>query len=169
MSHHERSARASPAREPDSRVPSHYLYPSCLFVPPTPHWIVTVLGTCVAVCLWDRTVHRGGMNHFMLPLWNGTGLSTPKYGNVAIRKLIEQLESLGSKRIDLVAKVFGGKTDDQNDPSHYNIGARNSDLAFQVLSDARIDVVASNLGGNFARKILFNTETGEVLLRRHAG
>jgi chemotaxis protein CheD len=29
--------------------------------------LVTVLGSCVAACIQDRTAGIGGMNHFMLP------------------------------------------------------------------------------------------------------
>src|SRR5690606_1421224 len=29
--------------------------------------IMTVLGSCIAACLWDSRVRVGGMNHFMLP------------------------------------------------------------------------------------------------------
>ena len=29
--------------------------------------ISTVLGSCVATCLWDPVLRIGGMNHFMLP------------------------------------------------------------------------------------------------------
>ena len=49
----------------------HFLYPSNLIVTKTPGIIKTVLGSCVAVCIWDKLQKTGGMNHFMLPYWNG--------------------------------------------------------------------------------------------------
>ena len=69
----------------------HYLYPGTLFVHRQPHRITTVLGSCVSVCLWNQTARLGGINHYLLPLWNGEGLQTPKYGNIAIVKLIDQV------------------------------------------------------------------------------
>ena len=64
----------------------HYLYPSALFAERTPFLVDTILGSCVAVCLYDEHKKIGGINHYMLPLWNGDGLATPKFGNIAIEK-----------------------------------------------------------------------------------
>ncbi|MBN1596957.1 MAG: hypothetical protein JW894_01580 [Bacteroidales bacterium] len=44
----------------------------------------------------------------MLPFWNGSGLATPKYGNIAIEKLLKKLVSMGSRKDQIIAKVFGG-------------------------------------------------------------
>ncbi len=58
---------------------THYLHPGNLFAHRTPHIVTTILGSCVAVCLWDPINNIGGINHYMLPLWNGEGLPVPKY------------------------------------------------------------------------------------------
>ena len=87
---------------------SHFLYPSAIFASPEPYVIKTILGSCVAVCFWDRVLKIGGMCHYMLPFWNGEGLASPKYGNIAIEKLLEKMYALGSNRFNIVAKVFGG-------------------------------------------------------------
>ncbi|MEC8196132.1 MAG: hypothetical protein VX228_07415, partial [Pseudomonadota bacterium] len=29
--------------------------------------MTTILGSCVAACMWDETAGIGGMNHFLLP------------------------------------------------------------------------------------------------------
>jgi chemotaxis protein CheD len=147
-----------------THLPTHYLYPSALFAPARPHIVTTILGTCVAVCLWDRKLKRGGINHYMLPLWNGEGLASPKYGNIAIEKLVEKMLSRGSRREDLVAKVFGGK--DQTDKnSMFDIGRRNALLAEEMLKEYRIELIAKSLGGPSGRKILFHTGSGEVMLK----
>src|SRR5512133_3111807 len=86
----------------------HYLYPATLFASREPHIINTILGSCVAVCMWDNVLGYGGINHYMLPLWNGKGLASPKYGNIAIRKLYEKMIDLGCSSMNLNAKVFGG-------------------------------------------------------------
>lgn len=104
----------------------------------------------------------------MLPLWNGQGLPTPKFGNVAIARLIERMEHLGSRRSGLVAKVFGGKAN-AHEMELLNVGERNAELAEQLLAEAKIEIAACSLGGAYGRKILFNTETGEVRLKRLAG
>jgi len=141
---------------------SYYLYPSNIFSSRELYHITTLLGSCVAVCLYDRRQQFGGMNHFMLPLWNGNGLASPKYGNIAILQLVQKMESLGSNRNDLVAKVFGGASVLDVSSDLFNVGKRNADLAIAELNTLRVRVIASSLKGDKARKIIFNTFTGEV-------
>ncbi len=141
---------------------AYYLYPSNLFSSRELYHITTLLGSCVAVCLYDRRQQFGGMNHFMLPLWNGNGLASPKYGNIAILQLVQKMESLGSNRNDMVAKVFGGASILDISTHMFNVGERNADQAIIELSVLKIKVIASSMKGDKARKIIFNTFTGEV-------
>ncbi len=141
---------------------TYYLYPSNIFSSRELYHITTLLGSCVAVCLYDRRQQFGGMNHFMLPLWNGNGLASPKYGNIAILQLLQKMESLGSNRNDMVAKVFGGASVLDISTDLFNVGERNADQAVAELNALRINVVASSVKGDKARKIIFNTFTGEV-------
>jgi chemotaxis protein CheD len=160
--------KPSESGEPAPAPATHYLHPSAIFASAEPHLVTTVLGTCVSVCLWDRVRKIGGINHYMLPLWNGAGLASPKFGNIAIERLIERMEELGCARSNLVAKVFGGKSSDC-ESSLLNVGERNARLAEVMLEEAGIEIVGCNLGGPCGRKLLFNTTTGVVLLRRVAG
>ena len=143
----------------------HFLYPSSFFASREPYVVKTVLGSCVAVCLWDKKLHFGGINHYMLTTWMGTDLASPKYGNIAIEKLIEKMKFMGSRIEDLQAKVFGGgeliKGIDGG-PSSTQIGERNIQIAKLLLEANNIPVIASCVGGNRGRKILFFTDTGEV-------
>lgn len=155
------------SNEPESPERKHYLFPGALFVDPRPHLVTTVLGSCVAVCLWDSVRRVGGINHYLLPLWNGEGLATPKYGNIAIEKLISGMLNLGCNKKDIVAKVFGGAALWQNTNGLLRVGDRNAALAMDLLKEHKIPVVGSDLLGEQGRKIIFNTESGSVLLRRH--
>lgn len=148
-------------------LPGRYLYPAEIFVSSEPTMISTVLGSCVAVCLWDSRFAIGGMNHFLLPLWNGDGLATPKYGNIAIRQLLEKVVAKGAERRNVQAKIFGGAAMWSNSDGLFAIGLRNIELAQQQLQELQIPVVASDVGGTLSRKIFFNTGDGSVLLRRH--
>lgn len=140
----------------------HFLYPAALFASKTPHMVTTILGSCVAVCMYDHVLHIGGINHYMLPLWNGQGLASPKYGNIAIEKLLDKMLSLGCNKNNLQAKVFGGGEVIQTYNAQFYIGARNIKLAFDMLEELKIPIVGKSVGGKLGRKILFNTETFEV-------
>jgi chemotaxis protein CheD len=147
----------------------YYLYPGMLFADPAPHRVTTVLGSCIAVCLYDPLRRIGGINHYMLPLWNGEGLPTPRYGNVAIDALIDRLQRFGCQASRLQAKLFGGAAMWENGTGSVAVGERNIDLAWRLLDRYGIQVVASDLGGVVSRKLIFFTDSGEVLLKRQTG
>lgn len=145
-------------------IKRHFLYSGTIFAEPLEYQISTVLGSCVAVCMWDQFLHRGGMNHIMLPFWNGEGLATPKYGNIAMEKLLNKMLSIGCRRENLVAKLFGGANVSGTGLEVFMIGDRNITLALEMLDEFRIPVVARDVGGRVGRKIIMNSETGVVLV-----
>ena len=147
----------------DNRYLQHFLYPSSLFAAKDPYVIKTILGSCVAICLWDKKLKIGGMNHFMLPNWNGNDLASPKYGNIAIDKLVERMLYLGSDIKNIQAKIFGGGELLESATGNSNmIGERNIRVARLMLEEKKIPIVASSTGGRRGRKIIFFFFFGEV-------
>ncbi len=143
-----------------------FLMPGALFAQSGSYIITTVLGSCIAVCLWDRIRKEGGMNHYKLPLWNGEGLPSPKYGNIAITKLIERLEEMGCQRRNIIAKVFGGGAVIKSASGLLNVGERNIEVAVDYLAKENIQIIASDMGGTYSRKVIFNTETGGIMMKK---
>jgi chemotaxis protein CheD len=160
---------AAAARDGSPPGLTHYLYPGELFADPRPHLVTTVLGSCVAVCLYDPARGVGGINHYLLPLWNGEGLPTPRYGNIAIDALLDRMLLLGCQRGSLQAKLFGGAAMWENPGGLFSVGERNIELARRRLGELRIPVIGADVGGDGGRKILFNSGDGTVLLRRNRG
>jgi len=140
----------------------HFLYPAAMFTSKEPHVITTLLGSCVSIFLYDTHLKIGGVNHYMLPLWNGDGLASPKYGNIAIKMLLEKMKGMGSQQDNLVAKVFGGAAVLQTKKQVFFIGDRNVDVAYEYIRNENIKIVAASTRGKHGRKLLFNTYTGEV-------
>ncbi len=75
----------------DIGMSKHYLYPGKLFSSKQPHIVDTILGSCVAVFLWDPVLQFGSINHYMLPHANSEGPSSFKYGDAAIAELITRM------------------------------------------------------------------------------
>lgn len=148
-------------------IKKHFLYQGMIFLSREECLITTILGSCIAVCLWDPHAGFGGMNHYVLPFWNGECLPTPRYGNIAIPKLIEKMMIMGCKKSNLKAKVFGGATVlFSTGNGDLNMAAQNIILAKDILSSESIPTISHDVGERYGRKILFNTKTGEVMLRR---
>ena len=129
----------------------------------TPRILSTVLGSCVAVCLWDKRRGMGGMNHFVLPISPEGGTST-RYGNVAIDQLEAGLVRLGCRISDLQAKVFGGAAVLPFGGGQ-TVGSNNVELALARLRQDHIRITARRTGGTIGQQIRFNTWTGVVLVR----
>lgn len=127
--------------------------------------IVTLLGSCVAACLYDPLLGAGGMNHFMLPDGDGqAGSGSARYGAHAMELLINDILKLGGRRQHLVAKVFGGG----NVLAGFNrdpVGTRNSRFIMEYLQAERIQVAAQDLGDIHARKVCFFPRTGRTLVK----
>ena len=131
--------------------------------------IVTVLGSCVAVCLRDKYSRCGGMNHFLLPNdgSNETGLLTEsaRYGVYAMEILINHLLKLGANRNRLEAKVFGGGNVLRGLVLN-NVGQRNAEFVLDYLNNESIPVVAKDLLDEYPRKVYFFPDTGEVKVKK---
>lgn len=128
-----------------------------------PKVLVTVLGSCVAVCLWDKARGIGGMNHFVLPS-DRNGEKSTRYGDVAIDELEAGLVRLGCRITDLQAKVFGGAAV-LPFAGGQTVGSNNVQLALERLRRDRIRITAQRTGGTVGQQIRFHTRTGEVFVR----
>lgn len=144
---------------------STFIHVGQIHIDESPQAISTVLGSCVAVCLYDTKLGIGGMNHYLLPFWNGNGLQSPKFGNISIPKMIEQMLARGSTPKNLEAKVFGGASMNINGSQTMMIGEKNVLVAHEILTEYRIPIVAQDVGGLNGRKIQFNLERGKVLMK----
>jgi len=83
-----------PAAQPPDR-PIAYVQPGQLVVSAVPRTLSTILGSCVAVCLWDPAVAAGGMNHYLLPSGPRAAAASPRFGEVAVPDLVQRLVGLG--------------------------------------------------------------------------
>jgi len=140
-----------------------FLKPMQIFISSEEVLVTTILGSCIAICLWDPVTKTGGINHYMLPFWNGRGLASPKYGNIAIEKLIEKMLERNCNISNIKAKVFGGGDILGTESKIFNIGVRNIELAETLLKEKGIEIIAKSVGGKTGRKIQFCTKTGKVM------
>jgi len=140
---------------------SVYLHPGQIYTADHAALVSTILGSCVAVCLWDPVARVGGMNHFLLPAGKG-----PRYGTDAMRQLLDEMTGRGAFVARLVAKVFGGASVIAGfTGSHQAIGTQNIDAARQFLAAHSIALRGEQTGGRCGRKLLFHTGTGGAYVK----
>lgn len=128
--------------------------------------ICTVLGSCIAACLWDRSLNIGGMNHFMLPEGDIADTSG-RYGSFAMEVLINEMFKLGARRENMQAKIFGGGQVMASFTT-MNVGERNTDFVTQYLQTERIPIVSEDVLDIYPRKVVYFPTTGKAMVKRLA-
>jgi len=130
--------------------------------------IKTILGSCVAACLYDPVNRVGGMNHILLPgkadLRHYDDRS--RYAVNAMELLINEILKKGGIRKNLVAKLFGGGNVLSSIKFKYFVGNHNIAFLKEYLKIENIKIISHDLGGTSTRRVFFNTFTGDVFLKR---
>lgn len=127
----------------------------------------TLLGSCVAVCLFDPKLRIGGMNHFLLPSRTSAANADTDIilnGDYAMEVLVNGLLDKGAGKARLVAKAFGGGTIVSS--IRMAIGERNASFAHEWLDREGIPLVASDFSGPWSRKVVFVPNSGDAFCRR---
>lgn len=128
----------------------------------------TVLGSCISACVRDPVAQVGGMNHFLLPVNTGASRdrfgASARYGAYAMEQLINTVLSKGTGRKgNLEIKVFGGG----NINSAINdVGAKNIEFVRDFLANEGYAITGEDLGGAFARRVMFKPHTGRAFVKR---
>jgi chemotaxis protein CheD len=141
---------------------NYFLKPGFLFLTDKPTAISTVVGSCVAVSLYDRRRLVSGANHFQFPFIGDRKQATARYGNVAVSALIAMMLKNGSKLKHLEAQIFGGAHNAGISP--HDIGRENVGMARKMITRKNIPIVSEDIGGQRGRKIIINTNTNQIVV-----
>lgn len=143
------------------------LLPSDYYVTTTPMVLETIVGSCVAVCLFNRKNRTAAMNHFILAQPDDSDTSDiGRFGTTATKQIIEYLFEIDPVPTHYQAQIFGGaavfakKTGIPGDVGNLNIA-----IAKAVLDEFHIRIVHHETGGTRGRRIKFNTENNTVYCR----
>ena len=117
--------------------------------------LVAVVGSCVAVCLYDLKAGIVGINHFMNP-------ACSDYADNMMKTLTERVLKMGADPRHLESKIFGGSHFVENAIN----GKKNAEFALQFLQKKQIPVVAQDLFESFPRKIYVFAENARVRVKR---
>ena len=144
-------------------LPTHRIVVGDVFASREPAMVGTILGSCIAACLYDEEAGVGGMNHFLLPeTHHDDGPLTTRYGVHAMERLINELLSIGARRARLKAKVFGASTVGN---FKTDVQANNARFIRTFLEKEGIPVLGERLLGQAALDVRFRTDTGQAFVR----
>ncbi len=134
--------------------------------------LTTIVGSCVACCLFDEKNKVIGMAHIMLPnsnnnVSNDNNNLKAKYADTAIKNLIHELAKYGADTNNLKAKIVGGASifTNENDEDMFNIGRKNIDKVKELLKQYNIQIVAEDIGGKNGRSVTFDPCTLNIKVK----
>ena len=126
------------------------------------------VGSCVVITFYDSVLKVGAMAHAMLPdSTEHESTSNPfKFTDLAIDQMIRKMESLGSQKINMDAKIVGGAN---MFPSLKNeilrAGEENVRVVKEKLKKDGIRLAGEVVGGSVGRSVEFDTTSGIVTVR----
>jgi chemotaxis protein CheD len=160
---------------PLGEIPTVYLRPGEWFSGQDRVLVKTVLGSCVSVTMFHRNTHLAAICHALMPTCeekrgcSGDCDSRPRYADCITRKMAEVFFKRGFKPWEIEVKLFGGADSlsvDSGKRGSLRMGTRNYVQAWETIEKEGLRLGISHVGGTRGRKLLFDTFTGEVLLRR---
>jgi chemotaxis protein CheD len=136
----------------------------------SPDKLITVgLGSCIGITLYDKIKKNGGLLHIMLPdSTQFTNITNPyKFADLGVPILLKQVQSMGSQKKDIVAKIAGGASmfNFSDKTMIMDIGNRNAIAVRQTLKELGIPLIGEDTGGNKGRTLIFDTDNGVVQIR----
>ncbi|MDA8137741.1 MAG: chemotaxis protein CheD [Desulfobacteraceae bacterium] len=159
--------------------PRIYLKPGEVCVSTRPITVTTVLGSCISVTLYNRITHAAAICHALQPRCPKTPLcseSCPpeckgryRFASCAIEGMSRQMLKLGALPKDLEVKLFGGAAmigSLRPENAANSVGQQNVKAAMETLGNCGLVLKVMDVGGGFGRKIVFDTSTGDVLMKR---
>ena len=126
------------------------------------------LGSCVGICIIDKTANIAGMAHIMLSQnINKDKMNTFKYADTGIIEMTRQMEVLGCMRQRMYAKIAGGAKmfEIKGNSSIGNIGEKNIIASREMLRKLNIKLISEDVGENYGRTIIFDSSTGKLTIK----
>jgi chemotaxis protein CheD len=145
------------------------------FIGVQPTLVTTILGSCLAVTIHAPKMGIGTVCHAFLPDSSASRHQSPepqicRFVDTALQNMLETMDKIGVPRRELCIKMFGGgqgvAVNNMEPSGSYNIGRRNIEMAKKLLKFARLDIQAQDVGGSLGRKLMFNTRTGDVWVKK---
>lgn len=165
-------------------LPRFFLKPCEMSILEHPALISTILGSCVAVTLFNGRLGIAAISHALLPhckrhryVNSVNDLLTDdcsrcgdafKYVDCSVSMMVEAFARFGVRPAETQVRLYGGAKMFMSGDEHaaLSVGLQNFTVARQVIADHGLALLASDIGGTEGRKLCFNTQTGKVTVHR---
>ncbi|RJQ77194.1 MAG: chemotaxis protein CheD [Desulfobacteraceae bacterium] len=155
--------------------PYVYLKPGELYFSKQPAVVTTILGSCVSATFFHRSTRLAGICHAVQPRCRnpvgcrGECRVAGRYAVCAVKAMIRRMVCDEMRFKDIEVKLFGGATmmaGPHPGSGSNGMGRKNVISAMETISSNGLILKVADVGGALGRKIIFDTATGAVLLKR---
>ena len=129
-----------------------------------PDRLWSILGSCVAVVIYDPHQRIGAMGHIVLPSAAGRQGNPAKFADTAVPHLLHLLKQKGASGEGLVAKLAGGARM-FGKSALMEVGEGNVQAILHALQAARIRVAGKDVGGSRGRRVTLDCSQGSLLVQ----
>lgn len=126
-----------------------------------PARLTAVLGSCIGLTFHHKRLRWGALAHVVLPNSFGKPGGPGKFADTAITYMLEQFRRRGIEPSMLSAKLVGGACM-FGLAGPMQIGQSNDKAIVQALGEARVPIVAKDVGGTSGRRITFDCKSGTI-------
>lgn len=126
------------------------------------------LGSCIGVCLYDKSTKIGGMLHYQLPdssMDPSRAEEIPfMFADTGMKIMVEKLVAMGANKKRLQVKVAGAAAMDTG-PKGFDIGKRNHLAIRKLLWKNGMFIDGEDIGGSSPRNMYMDIADGSVTIR----
>ncbi|HET9646557.1 MAG TPA: chemotaxis protein CheD [Burkholderiaceae bacterium] len=154
---------------PSLAVSEVTLSPGEYFVGDAGWRVRTLLGSCVAITIWDPRRRVGAMSHYLLASRrgrSGDGQLDGRYGDEALQLMASGLAAVGVNLRECQAQVLGGGNMFPSQALSMRVGQTNGQAARAMLQELGVPIHHEDLFGAGHRQVVFDVATGRVSVHR---
>lgn len=156
---------------------SYFLKPADFYMTTEQMVIKTVLGSCVTLTMFSPQTGVSAACHAVLPSCRDCScpsdvcLNKYKFVKCVIPEMLKRFKKMGVDPGDIEIKMFGGADmimvrKGSRSWDNQRVGRQNIVMARDVARENNLIIKKSDVGGTLGRKLYFDTESGEVWLKR---
>lgn len=131
--------------------------------------IKTLLGSCVAITLWNARKRVGGMCHFLLPDNPQRKSTIPdgRYADQSLELFLSALNRTATRPEDYEVKLFGGGNmfPTIKKAHSHDVGRRNIEAARRLLKEHRFRIHSEHVGQAGHRTVILDLHTGHTWVK----
>jgi chemotaxis protein CheD len=146
------------------------LHPGDLFLTRDAARMQTILGSCIAFTMRHEDSRLSGMCHCLLATKpagkSNNGCNPYAYVDLAFEEMLAYFKRGGVRPTQLEVKLFGGADVLHVLSGPKSVGRENIHTASRLIAEHGVRLLASDVGGMTGRKIMFDTVTGKVQVKR---